>query len=198
MKTRPILSANISVNDFQNFYWLKKELTDFCKKEGLSTQGGKIEIAQRIIIYLQTGKKEKHIATKSKSTSKFDWKNEQLSLQTIITDNYKNTENVRAFFQEHTDQKFKFNVKFMNWMKANIGKTLADAIQQWELIYTQNKNRKSPKEIAPQFEYNRYVRDFLADNSNLKKADAIRYWKLKKTQRGDNVYQKSDLKLIDS
>lgn len=193
MQKRPNLDTSISIDDFQNYYWLKKELVDFCKKEELSQQGGKIEIAERITSYLKTGQKQS-IKKQFKSNSKFDWKNEILHLSTIITDNYKNTENVRRFFNEHVNKKFKFNVKFMAWMKNNVGKSLADAIEVWEKIENEKK-KIVHKEIAPQFEYNRYIRDFLKDNPSKTKSDAIQYWKLKRDEKGNNVYKKSDLKL---
>jgi len=57
------------------------------------------------------------------------------------------------------------------------------------------KNNKKTTKIAPQFEYNQYIRDFMADNLNSTKAEAIKYWKLKKLVRGSNKYNKSDFKL---
>lgn len=196
MTNRPKLDKKISHEDFSNYYWLKKELLAFCKEIGLPQRGGKMELTNRINTYLKTGKKElKGGKKKYQPTSNFDWKNEILTLQTVITDNYKNSENVRAFFQNHIQKKFKFNVSFMNWMKTNIGKTLEDAIQAWEIIEFEKKNRKGKKEIAPQFEYNIYIRDFLADNPDLSRKSAIEFWKLKKSMKGDNVYKKSDLDL---
>jgi len=197
LQKRPLLNKHISPDDFKNFYWLKKELIYFCKKENLSTSGGKIEIAKRIEYYLKTGQHLSPTSSKIKSTSSFDWKNETLHLQTIITDNYKNTENVRAFFQKEISPSFRFNVKFMNWMKANSGKTLADAIVAWKEISKKEKDRTEPKKIAPQFEYNTYLRDVLADNPNLKRKDAIALWKIKKSMRGDKKYRKSDLRFLN-
>ena len=57
------------------------------------------------------------------------------------------------------------------------------------------KNNKKTTKIAPQFEYNQYIRDFMADNLNSTKAEAIKYWKLKKLVRGNNKYNKLDFKL---
>ncbi len=166
----------------------------FCKKEGLPVQGAKIEISNRIEVYLKSGKIISTIR-KPKVTSNFDWANAILTKETIITDNYKNNENVRAFFSKELGRNFKFNIHFMKWMKENAGKTLGDAILAWKEIEIKRKNKNIKKEIAPQFEYNNYVRDFLADNPNLTKADAIRCWNIKRQMRGDNVYRKSDLKL---
>ena len=198
MDKRPSLNKNISPKDFRDFYWLKEELIKFCRAEGLQTSGSKIELTQRINTFLQTEDKEQ-IKTNStpKPTSKFDWKNEKLSLETKITDNYKNTENVREFFEQQIGKQFKFNVKFMNWMKANTGKTLKAAIEEWKKIRAKEKDNTQPKEIAPQFEYNTYLRDFLADNPNSSRELGIKLWKIKKSKRGDNIYKKDDLKLID-
>jgi len=198
MDKRPNLNKHISPKDFREFYWLKEELIKFCRAEGLKTSGSKIEITKRIDKFLQTGDRQQiKINSKPKSKSKFDWKNEKLSLETEITDNYKNTENARKFFEQHIGTHFKFNVKFMNWMKSNTGKTLEAAIEEWKKIRTEKKNDTQPKEIAPQFEYNRYLRDFLADNPKSSREVGIKLWKIKKSKRGDNIYKKDDLKLID-
>ena len=45
---RPELNDTISPQDFKDFYWLKEELVTFCKTKGISSSGGKIEIADRI------------------------------------------------------------------------------------------------------------------------------------------------------
>ena len=53
---RPSLTKSISIEDFQNYYWLKEELQTFCREHGLPASGSKIEIANRISHYLHTGK----------------------------------------------------------------------------------------------------------------------------------------------
>lgn len=193
---RPKLDNNISAKDFADFYWLKEELVSFCRSEGLTTSGGKIEIAERIEHFLRTGK-VKEERKNSKAKSSFDWNTSVLSLDTVITDNYKNSENVRSFFENQIGDKFKFNVIFMNWIKANAGKTLADAARQYQVIATENKERITKKEIAPQFEYNTYLRDFLADNPTATRGDGIKLWKIKRALRGSNAYSSEDLKFLD-
>lgn len=198
MDKRPKLDKYISVKDFRDFYWLKEELVQFCRTEQLKTSGGKIEIAHRIEHYLEHGKAPTEKAkSKRKIQSNFDWANEQLSLQTIITDNYRNSENVRHFFQKQIGKTFKFNVKFMNWMKSNTGKTLENAIAAWLQIEEDKKSNKQAKKIAPQFEYNTYLRDYLAQNPNGSRETGIKLWKIKRSMRGDNVYRDSDLNYLE-
>ncbi|MFA5996051.1 MAG: DUF6434 domain-containing protein [Patescibacteria group bacterium] len=191
---RPLLNNTISLQYFNSYYWLKEELVQFCKQHNISTQGGKLDIAKRIALFLQTGQvvaKPKQIT--KKSVSKFNWNTEQLTLNTVITDNYKNTENVRAFFIKQIGKHFAFNVQFMNWMKVNTGKILQDAIVEWKRLHELKKDKTQTKEIAPQFEYNRYIRDFMKDNPGKTLKEAIKCWNDKKKMSGSLRYQKTDL-----
>ena len=192
---RPNLDKNISLKDFNDFYWLKQELTDFCRTVGISTSGGKNEVADRIRHYLSTSEVIKHEHKKTKKSSKFNWDKEKLTRKTIITDNYKNGENLRSFFIRELGSHFSFNVIFMNWMKENVGKTLGDAIVEWNRIKDLKNDKNYISEIEPQFEYNRYMRAFLNDNPELSSRDAMKYWKLKRSQRGSNEYDRKDLEL---
>lgn len=63
--------------------------------------------------------------------SEFDWHSESLNDQTIITENYKNTQNVRRYFQSRLGPDWKNNRKFMLWLKENEGKTLKDATEEF-------------------------------------------------------------------
>lgn len=192
---RPLLDKNISLEDFNDFYWLKQELVDFCKRNGISTTGGKIEISERIRHFISTGNVVRIEPKKPKSKSKFDWNKMNLTLETVITDNYRNGENVRSFFVREIGSHFVFNTVFMKWIKDNVGKTLGEAIIEWNRIYNLKKEENYVSEIAPQFEYNRYMRAFLADNPELSSKDAIRHWKLKRSQRGTNEYERTDLEM---
>jgi hypothetical protein len=192
---RPDLNKDISLTDFNDFYWLKQELIDFCKTVGINPYGAKIEIADRIRQFIQAGKVVENESNKNKRTSNFDWDKEVLTRATIIQDNYKNGENVRNFFVQEIGTHFSFNIIFMKWMKENIGKTLEDAIIEWNRINELKKDKNYVSEIDSQFEYNRYMRAFLNDNPHLSSKDAMKYWKLKRAKRGTNEYEKSDLDL---
>jgi len=191
---RPKLDKNISIKDFKDYYWLKEELVGLCRVIGINSSGGKIDINKRIINFLENGE----IITKSNikrvnNISTFDWNNEKLSIYTLITDNYKNTENVRTFFQHKIGGHFRFNVEFMNWMKSNQGKTLGNAVEKWINIAELKKDKNYKTKIAPQFEYNTYMRDFLNDNPHLTSKEAINSWKIKRDKPGVKKYEKEDL-----
>lgn len=190
--TRPKLDENISIENFQNYYWLKKELVDFCRNLGINKSGGKIDISYRIEQYLKTGEKIVH-SGKEKSISKFNWNSTKLDLNTLITDNFSCTENVRSFFKQTIGENFKFNVPFLKWLKSNNGKTLEEAIEKWKEINAHKKDNNFKTEIAPQFEYNTYIREFMSDNRNLSMKDAINCWNSKRYLSGRRKYQKEDL-----
>lgn len=195
---RPQLDKNLSAESFHEYYWLKEELVSFCRKIGINCSGGKRDIAGRISSYLETGEIDtKPSRRKAKPASRFDWNHESLSVNTTISDNYKNTENVRAFFQQEIGKQFKFNTQFMNWMKMNHGKTLGDAIIEWQRIAVLKKDKNHQTDIAPQFEYNRYTRDFHAKNPALTAKDAVHCWKIKRNRPGNNQYEDKDLMFLD-
>ena len=60
----------------------------------------------------------------------FDWHGAPLSPKTRITDDYKTTQNVRRFFREQLGEDFRFTRELMAWMRANVGKTLAEAVRE--------------------------------------------------------------------
>ncbi len=183
----------MTIKEFKDRYWYKTELVEFCRINGMTTSGGKLDLSARIEKFLLSGEKEVTTQKKKKVSSTFNWKVEKLSSSTVITDSYSNSENVRSFFTEQIGKKFKFNVKFMNWMKSSQGKTLGDAIDKW--IEISNRPQEDEKEIAPQFQYNRYIRDFMRANPGLSLDEAIKCWKIKRDGVGEKSYNDEDLLL---
>lgn len=185
---RPPLTKSISLEDFQNYYWLKAELQTFCREHGLPASGTKTEITERISHYLTTGKVLKNSSVQKVSKAPLSYKD--LSLQTIITKNHRCSEDVRAFFKEKIGTNFRFTVALQKFFKENVGKTYEDAITFW---YEENERKKDPTyktTISAQFEYNRFTRDFFEDpnNKGKAKADAIAAWNEMKAKPGSNVY----------
>ena len=55
MSERPRLDRTLDGKTFRSYYYLKEELTAFCRENGLPVSGGKIEITERIACFLDTG-----------------------------------------------------------------------------------------------------------------------------------------------
>ena len=190
MSDRPELTDKLSSKEFLEYYYLKEELVRFCRENGLPASGGKQDLTRRIAFFLDTGKVQE---TKTAVTPK---KNiTEITKDSIIESGFVCSELHRAFFKKEIGSSFSFNVAFQKWLKSNAGKTYADAIAAYNVIKTAKKTEKTS--IGSQFEYNAYVRDFFEDNNGASLEDAIKCWKYKKSIKGHNKYERSDLRALE-
>ncbi|WP_296881636.1 DUF6434 domain-containing protein [uncultured Methanobrevibacter sp.] len=183
------LTKELNPEEFAQYYFLKEELKDFCKSEGLKVSGSKQDLENRIVHYLKTGEElEEPVVKKSsiKATS-------EITLDSKLGENFKCSEDKRLFFEKEIGSGFKFKVKFQKWLKSNPDKTYRDAVAAYHEI--QNSNEKT--EIGKQFQYNQYIRDFFQNNDDKSLDDAIKCWKYKKSLKGHNKYEKSDLEILN-
>lgn len=189
MSERPNLDKSLDSKTFKEYYYLKEELTQFCRENNLQTTGGKLELVMRITEFLDTGKRtyRNHATKKNKIIT-------EIALDTIIEENFVCSETHRAFYKEQIGNSFSFNVAFQKWLKSNAGKTYQDSIDAYYQILEDKKNNKSS--IDKQFEYNTYIRDFFEDNKDRSLDQAIKCWKYKKSLKGHNKYEKEDLKIL--
>lgn len=191
MSNRPPLDSKLDDETFRQYYYLKEELVDFCRKKKLQTTGNKKELTERISIYLDTGKKtfKKHKRCKVENI-------DEITPDMIIESNFVCTQKHRKFYENQIGKSFTFNVSFQKWLKSNSGKTYRESIEAYYKILEDKKNNKT--KIDEQFEYNTYIRDFFSDNGDKTLDDAIKCWKYKKSQKGHNRYEKEDLKVLSS
>ena len=191
MSDRPELDVTLDGNTFRNYYYLKEELVDFCRKNSLPTSGGKEEITERIACFLDNGKVLKPISRARKVVDVGE-----ISEDTIIESGFVCSEKHRAFFKEKIGKSFSFNVMFQRWLKENSGKTYKDAIEAYFQILEEKKSIRT--KIDKQFEYNTYIRDFFDDNKGRSLEETINCWKYKKSLPGHNRYEKSDLEILNN
>lgn len=194
MSERPILSRELEHDAFLQYYYLKEELIAFCRENGLSTTGKKQDITKRIEHFLKTGEKLVTPAVKRKNVNT---NSNELSLDSIIEENFVCSEKHRAFFKAIIGYTFSFNVTFQKYLKSNAGKKYSDAVNEWYKIQENKKKNKGKSQIDSQFEYNTYIRDFFKDNSDKTLKDAIKCWKLKKGLAGHNKYDRQDLSALE-
>ena len=198
MQEKPALNSISSGEEVRKWYWRKDELIPRARELGLKTSGGKFSILERIAHFLDTGEKVPPSEVASKPKSKFDWHSASLSMSTEITDNYKNTQNVRRFFQSVLGASFSFNIAFMDWMKDNVGRTLNDACEAYLAIREQANTPGFKTKIKSHNQFNQYTRDFLQDNPDMSMTDVRQVWALKiklPSADGRHVYERADLKL---
>jgi hypothetical protein len=193
---RPGITTIQTGEDFKKWYWLKEELVAYCKLSGLPYVGSKFEIIERIASSLDNHLDKLPKPKKQVALSKMEWHKADLTLETIITDSYKNGQNARRFFTKYCGKSFSFNIEFMAWMKTNVGKTLKDAVEEWLKFHEKSKDKNHKSTIPKGNQYNQYLRDFFADNPDKTIHDARRFWKLKRAlPLGLHKYERSDLDL---
>ena len=190
---RPDLDLKLSAGIFRQYYYLKEELVDFCRRNNLQATGSKSELSERIAVFLESGKRTRaeHKTRKTQSAG-------EIKPNNIIEENFVCSEKHRAFFKEQVGKSFSFNVVFQKWLKSNAGKTYAEAITAYHQILQEKKSAKGKGEIEKQFEYNTYIRDFFAANKDKTLEQAIKCWKFKKSQKGHNKYEDSDLAVLQT
>ena len=137
MTERPVLDKNLDSKTFRDFYYLKEELVDFCRKNGLPVSGGKLQITDRIACFLDTGEIQAPSKAKRKVMTVSD-----ISEDTIIEVDFICSEKHRAFFKEHIGSSFSFNVAFQKWLKNNAGKTYKEAIAAYDQILEEKKKER--------------------------------------------------------
>ena len=63
-------------------------------------------------------------------TNQFDWHADPITRTTAVTSTYRNTQNVRRFLQSLCGADFRFNRRFMAWIKDGAEKTMGDVAEE--------------------------------------------------------------------
>ncbi len=196
---RPDFSEIHSGAEFLRWYWLKEEMVEICKLSGLPYSGRKFDLRDRIAYALDHDGALLPMPKKRKVKSKFDWANATLNENTVITDNVTFGPNFRAFMKHEIGNKFSCHSDFMDWVRENEGKTLADAVSVWRELERRKEDPEFKRSIAKNNMLAQYVRDFLSANPKLTLKEALACWQRKKqlpTGDGFIRYAAQDLQYI--
>ncbi|MEO1366818.1 MAG: DUF6434 domain-containing protein, partial [Acidobacteriota bacterium] len=186
MAGRPDITTLTDGAEIRRWYWMKSELLEECRRLGLKVSGGKFRLLDRIAHYHDTGEATFPGDKAAKVTSTFNWRSAELTLATVITDSYRNSQNVRRFFKSHVGPHFTFKTAYMAWMRENTGKTLADAVEAIKRMEAESRRPGFQSEIADHNQFNRYTRDFLADNPQMGMDEVRRFWALKRAMPSED------------
>lgn len=63
---------------------------------------------------------------------KFDWHSDPITHHTVISRDYKNTQNVRRFMLEHCGPTFRFDRDFMAWIRGGAPQTMGEIVAEWQ------------------------------------------------------------------
>lgn len=184
--TRPPLTTKVLPETFEKFYWLKKELIQFCSANNLPSAGSKTELTQRIRTFLKTGKRPS--PTQKKQTTARDSARAPLTPKILVV-HYKSDPITRAFFEKEIGSHFKFNADVLTWIKeklaANKKFTYADIIAEWKKQDTLKKDPHYKRIIPKQFQFNQFMQDWARAGEQ---GDARAAWKLARSLPGEATY----------
>ena len=191
------LVRGLNPDDLRRYYWLKKELVQFCHQLGVPASGRKLEILRRIEVYLKTGKvlpPERIVlgAPNNSSASQADGRNRKLTLATPVV-NFKSDQRTRDFFTSVIGPQFHFTAHLNQFMRGRHDLTYGDLVKEWLAERDRRKDKSYKPRIMKSGEYNQFIRDFFADPANLGKrlTDAVSSWERVKRLPGPRVYSSS-------
>ncbi len=151
--TRPELTPRLPADDFRAWYWLKAELADFCRANGLPASGSKEALAARIEARLSGADPHPPNAPRRPSGRM----PAELTGETAIGPGWRCSQQLRAFFERECGPGFRFNGALRELVARGDGTTLAQAVDLYRASLA-----APPGEIEPQFEFNRHMRAFFA------------------------------------
>ncbi len=165
MEQRPALVPSLTEHEFLRWYWLREELAGFARALGVSTSGGKHELANRIADAL---------AGRPVSAPRRTVVGEQLaapvSADTVIPVGQRSSQVLREFFRAHIGASFRFDGVMRSFI-ATGGATLGDAVEHWYAT-----RDATPKPITSQFELNRFTRRWHEDHPSGSREQLMADW----------------------
>ncbi|MEM9412333.1 MAG: DUF6434 domain-containing protein [Planctomycetota bacterium] len=199
-ETRPDVDPAMAGVEFVRWYWPVHLLRQFCEELGLPSHGTKRELRQRVANELDAPEAIGDQVDPTPPKSTFKWSSQNLTAQTLITDNVSFGPNFRKFFQRHIGDNFVCHSDFMEWVKNNIGATLQDAVEAWWVLESRKDSPDFRREIAESNNFLQYLRDCKDENPEITHSDAKRCWDAKKMRpahHGRVVYEQDDLRFLD-
>lgn len=187
---RPNLLPGLHADDFGSFYWLKKELLQFCRTYGIAASGSKQDLEARIKVFLNTGDVNK--ASKARpSIAKLPAQPLVLKLDAPVPIGFRCSYEARDFFIQYLGPSFRYSVALQKYVRENPGITFFQVIEEYKR--QQDAKALHTSRIDSQFEYNQFTRDYFLDPANQGKSrqDCIEAWHRIKAQRGPRTYRPS-------
>jgi hypothetical protein len=151
---RPELSPSLEAAEFRRWYWLKPELVEFAKQEGMSTTGDKPTLANRIALFLDRADPvEASAKTKTIRQTVSTRLPEPLTAETVLGPRQASSQQLRVFFVEAIGPKFSYDIHMRTFLSSDCTKTLGEAVAHWHATRTTAK-----PDTLPQLELVRFMK----------------------------------------
>ena len=168
MTARPPLDTRLSPRLFREHYWLKSELIAFCRTHGLRTDGPKAALADRAEARLRGASPPAEPSPRRNTAMPAIF-----TRSTVIGPGCRCSQDLRAFFTAELGRAFHFDGVMRARIHDGAGLTLGQVIDE---ALSGGANRR-PDDIAPQFEYNRFVRAYRAAHPGVSHQQVVAAWR---------------------
>jgi hypothetical protein len=157
---RPPLSPQLEAAEFRRWYWLKQELTDFAKQQGLRTSGSKPDVANRIALLLNgIVPKSTPETTQTPQRPVSRRLVEPLTSETVLGPRQASSQQLRAYFTKAIGPRFSYDIHMRTFLASDRPKTLGEAVEHWHSTRTATK-----PETLPQLELLRFTKAWHRSN----------------------------------
>lgn len=169
VETRPALDPAMMGAELDRWYWLRAELVAFARVLGVPTGGGKVDVQRRVAAHLDGRPEPAPVRSRPRASAQLTG---PLDATTVVPRGQRCSQPVRAWLAAQVGAGFRFDETMRSWFaEADGTTTLGDAVAHWHAT-----RDDGPKPIAPQFEYNRFTRQWRADHPDGSRADLLAAW----------------------
>ncbi len=187
---RPPLTPAISGAELQRWYWLVTELTFLARALGVSPSGPKRQLTARLVAALDGHSPEPlppPASGPARAVATSHQLQGELGPDTVIPAGQRCSQTLRRFFTAQLGPSFSFDRPMREFIATGQGRTLAEAVDHWR------STRDQPGgEIAVQFEFNRFLRDWYAGHPSGHCQDALTAWQAHRSRPIDGRHQPHD------
>ncbi len=166
----------MGADKFRRWYYLKAELKTFARELGLATGGSKESVAARIARALG-GDEPPRDETVRGGGPRLE---RPVSRATVIPPGQRSSQVLREFFTAEVGPSFRFDAAMRDVVANGAGKTLGDALDHW---WASRDRDEAP--IGPQFELNRFTREWWRANPGGSRDELRAAWLAYRNQPAD-------------
>ncbi|MFJ3792895.1 DUF6434 domain-containing protein [Kitasatospora sp. NPDC090091] len=169
-ESRPPLTAGLTGAELQRWYWTLDELTALARTMGVARSGGKTALTARLAAALDGLPLPAAPAPRRPATAQLA---APVDGGTVIPPGQRCSQVLRAYFVEAIGPGFHFDAFMRDFVAQGAGRTLGDAVAHW---HATRPDVARPREIAEQFEFNRFTVAWHRRNPTGTRAQARDAW----------------------
>ncbi|MEL7130753.1 MAG: DUF6434 domain-containing protein [Pseudomonadota bacterium] len=195
---RPDFDLEMTAEAFEAWYWPKAELERICALLQLSKAGSKAEL-RAAIAHRLANPDTPAPRRRPRTRDDFNWRTADLTPDTLITSSITFGPNVRGFFKAEIGKHFSCHGDFMDWVRANSGARLRDAVAAWYMLERRKDDPGFRREIAEHNNFLQYLRDFQDAYPDRSLEDAKACWDQKKIRPavgGKVLFDPTDVRFL--